>query len=202
VLRGDDLVFATTAGKCLADGFLAYLPWALLHAPAERRQYWPGEVVRGASGIDLCRILIECIQSFEPEPGHREVGLRLRALGQYLTELGAQATAEFEAFVRGRLARSNDVLISLLEERLQASGELPEFWANDVKRYLAILRQAAAREDYCVPLELVVGRSRTQARELTRRLVFRFGQLLRWWPEMVEVAGRLRSGGERLARPV
>ena len=202
VFRGQDLIFATTAEKCLAESFLAYLPWALLHAPLEHRKFWPGEVVRGGSGIDLCRILIECIQSFEPGAVQRDVGLRLRGLGQYLTEHGTQPTAKFEAFLRERLARSNDRLISLLEGRLQSSGGLPEFWANDVKKYLAILRQASAREDYCIPLDLVVGRSRTETRELTRRLVFKFGQLLYSWPEMVEAAGRLRSGGERLAQPV
>ena len=200
VLRGQDLIFATTAQKCLADGFLAHLPWALLHAPVEHRQYWHGEVVRSASGVDFCRIMVECIQAFEPGRGQREAGSRLQALGQYLTELGAEPAAEFEAFVRERLQRSNELLISLLEDRLRASGALPEFWANDVKKYLAILCQSAA-EDYCLPLDLCVGRNRMETRA-DSALVFRFGQLLTWWPVMVKAAERLQSGGERLARPV
>jgi len=202
VRRGHDKIFGITLWRCFEDGYFAHLPWALLHAPVENRRYWPGEIIRSASGFDMDKVIIECVKSFEFGPGKRDGKERLHALGKHLMELGSLPLEDFEEFVRIQAWHTNSSFISMMENHLRRRGESPDYWANDVKKYIDILRRSMTREDYWVPLDLLDGRSVDEARELAQRLVLKFGQLLHWWPEMVEVARGLRSHGQRLANPV
>ena len=64
------------------------------------------------------------------------------------------------------------------------------------------MRMAFTKADYVVPTDLRGNRSLEQARKLSRELVFKFGQLLYCWPDIVAVARSLRTKGEGLATPV
>jgi hypothetical protein len=116
--------------------------------------------------------------------------------------LGALPEGEFDEVARAAVRRELDALVVHLEEQLTARGRLPDYWAGDAQRCVAVLREARARQDVHVPLDLLYGRAPEEARRLTRRLVEMFGRLLYWWPELFETARRLRAQGQRLAQPV
>ena len=200
VQRGQDIIFGTTLWMCFEDSYFGHLPYALLHAPVQYRQFWPGEIFRSASGFDTTKLMIACIQSFEFGSGKTSGKERLQALGRYLMELGSMSLRDFEEFASIQARGMNTSFISMMEERLRVCGESPEFWANDVKRYLGLLQKALTREDYWVPLDLIDGRSVDEARELSQRLVRKFGELLYWWPHIVEAARGLRAQGKTLAQ--
>jgi hypothetical protein len=117
-------------------------------------------------------------------------------------ELGGLQPPDFEAFVRTQLRRTSQALLGQMDAHLQTQASRPAYWADDARQYQAALRGALAREDYDVPLDLLQGRDPDQARRLARRLVLRFGQLLYWWPDMVQAARRLHVQGHTLASPV
>lgn len=75
----------------------------------------------------------------------------------------------------------------------------PDFWARDVTRHIQALRAAMRQDESFLPEDLTRDRSTDGARELTQRLALKFGQLLCWWPAMVETARELRDRGNRLA---
>jgi hypothetical protein len=200
--RGQDVIFGLTVWHCLADSCFGHLPWALLHAPEEHRRFWPGEIFRSAAGFDLDKLMIGCIQACTFGPEVRTGKARMRALGQYLVELGSVPLADFDTYLRLQAEQTMGACIALTEQHLQMCGEAPAFWANDVRKYIAFVRQALTRPDYCIPLDLLNERSPEEAQRLAQRLVYRFGQLLSWWPTIVEVAQDLRKRGQRLAQPV
>ncbi len=202
VRRGMDKIFGITLWKCFDEAYFCHLPQALLHAPAKDRRFWPGEITRSASGFDIDKVIIECIKSLEFGPGKKDGKERLRALGKHLMELGSILLADFEEFVKTQAWKTNSQFISLMEEHLCLHGESPDYWSNDIKKYISILCQSMVRKDYWVPLDLLEGRTIDEVRELTQRLVFNYGQLLYWWPEIVEVSKNLRTQGQRLAKPV
>ena len=176
--RGLDILFGINLWKCFEDGYLGHVPYALLHAPAENRRFWPGEIFRSASGYDIDKMMIDCIKSFEFGPAKVDERERLCALGNYLMELGSISIRDFEEFLRVQAWRTVSVFINLMEDRLSKCGASPEYWANDVRRYIKILRESAARKDYCIPLDLMQQRSASEAQELSQKLIFKFGQLL------------------------
>ncbi len=207
VKRGEGIIFGTTLWKCFADSYFGHLPLALLHAPVEARRFWAGEIFRSASGIDTARLIIEGIKSSDfnsSDFNNANLDGResLRSLGEHLITLGSMSPKDFNEFVRLRLWRTNGEFIALLEGRLQMKGEAPDFWARDVKKYLAILRESQMREDYGVPLDLTAGRDVSEARQLAQRLVYKFGQLLFTWTDIVEATRDMRLRGRRLAQPI
>jgi FkbH-like protein len=200
--RGQDVIFGLTVWRCLTESFFGHVPWTLLHAPVENRAFWPGEIFRSASGFDIDKLIIACVTGYAFGPAATTGADRLRAMGRYLEEVGNLPGAEFEEFLRLQAWQTTSAHIALTEEHLQTWGEAPAFWVNDVRKYLDMLRRALMRPDYCLPLDLLDGRSVEETRLLAQRLVRRFGQLLSWWPEMTAATKQLRAQGQRLALPV
>lgn len=200
--RGQDVIFGLTVWRCFTESFFGHVPWTFLHAPVENRAFWPGEIFRSASGFDIDKLIIACVTGYAFGPAVTTGAYRLRAMGRYLEEVGNLPYGEFEAFLRLQTWQTTSAYIALTEEHLRTWEEAPAFWVNDVRKYLEMLRQALMRSDYCLPLDLLDGRSVEDTRLLAQRLVRGFGQLLSWWPEMTEVTKSLRAQGQRLALPV
>lgn len=199
VQRGEDIVFGATLQHGFGDRCFGHVPWALLHAPVPPRRFWPGEMVRTASGFDTAKLILACMPASEEGAA---TGRGLVVLGAHFIELGKLPSRDFDEYLRRRMRRINDGFAEQLEQRLHECEGAPEYWANDVRRYVALLREATQRPDYCVPLDLVDGRGRGEARVLAQRLVLRFGELLTWWPHMMEVATELRARDTSLATAV
>lgn len=198
VRRGQDMIFGLTTWRCWPDSVFGHLPWALLHAPVEARRFWPGELFRSASGSDVAKLLIACMQSCDFGPGQREGYARLQALGRHLMDIGGMPLHDFEVFVHMHTWQSNSTFIALMEEHLHVHRESPTYWATDVRKYITMLRQALMHKDYWVPLDLVDGKNLDATKQLAQRIVYRFGQLLFWWPALVQATRELRSLGCRL----
>jgi len=202
VRRGQDMVFGLTVWRCWEESVCGHVSHALLHAPIESRRFSPGELFRSAGGSDTAKLLISCIQSCDFGPGYRDGPSRARELGRHLLQVGGMPLEDFEEFVRLQTCRTNNTFIALMEEHLQAYQQSPAFWATDLRRYIDTLRQASMRTEYWIPLDLVDGRSSDDTRRTAQCIVRKFGQLLIWWPDIVEVARELRAEGQRLATPI
>ncbi len=199
--RGSDYVFAMILSKCANNACFAHLPSAILHTPVESRRFWPGEVLRSASGIDIAEMMSLLIRSFQAQPAATP-GERMRQLGEYLEEIGQLPAEEFEVHLRYELAQQTALVIAELERRLQQYESDRPYWAKDVRAYAAGLRENVVGEYSVIPLDLLYGRTPEEARWLARRLVVNFAHILRWWPELVSVAKKLRKEGRPLARSV
>jgi hypothetical protein len=202
VSRGADYIYGMTLSRCFDDCYFAHLPWMLFHQPVEFRSFWPGEVVRSASGIDFNILVSTLINQCEFGPSKKSGGEKLRRLGQFFESLGALPPRELEEYIRAQITRRASLIISALMNRLDEYGEALEFWATDVRQYIGILRQSIVKEEYSLPLEILYGRSVPEARDLIRRLIRNFGKLLSEWPDIVEAARSLRAQGHSLARPI
>jgi amino acid adenylation domain-containing protein len=200
--RGSDAIFGTMLGSCFDDSYFAYLPWGLLHSPIEPRAFWPGEIVRSATGINITLMLTILIRSFVPGARVHDGADGLRRLGQHMEQLASLPEAEFEEFLRLQIWQAASAQLAGLEALLDERGAAPDYWANDLKTYMNLLRQSLNNRELAMPLELLPGRSPSEARALRQRLTGTFGQLFAWWPAIMETARSLRAQGDRLARPL
>jgi hypothetical protein len=192
--RGQDNVFGASVSLCFPGALFGHLPWALVHAPVEARRFWPGEMTRSAAGVDLGRVVLECLRSVDPG-AVASPAARMAALGGHLVALGALPQPDFDAFVRARLRASGGAFLAWLDERLAAERGAPAWWAADVAAYRSALAEAIERPDYGVPLDL----RGPDAAARCRALVGRFGALLAAWPDVVGAAAELRRAGHGLA---
>ncbi|HEY7419366.1 MAG TPA: hypothetical protein VH593_29550, partial [Ktedonobacteraceae bacterium] len=119
---------------------------------------------------------------------------RVCKLGRHLQELGRLSPASFEEFVRLHVWRTMSTMIEELEEQRRSRGKPPPaFWLQDVRALIAQTRQGALTP--VAELYTLAGGSQSM-----QHLLVQLGQMLQYWPVMVETARRLRSEGYRLAQ--
>ena len=77
----------------------------------------------------------------------------------------------------------------------------PDSWKADVEQCIHAARESLL-EDHIVPDDLIQECPPDQALGVMQRLVFRFGELLEFWPDMWEAARNLKENGRTLAVPL
>jgi hypothetical protein len=200
VQRNQDGVFGAVLRAC-GGGFLGLLPWVLPHCPPEPRRADPETVWQRAARPHTGHLVQLLVGAFSASPGVRSFADRLRALGIALEELGSAPLGEFEEHVRLHVWNALSRPAGQLEAHLKHFGGQPGYWADDVRRALAGLREGLAGPEYARPWDLADAFGAERARELLPRLIRRYGRLLRAWPALVEAARRLRDRGVRPATP-
>jgi len=202
VERNSDGLFGLMVHRYVNGSHVAFLPWTLLHTPEPHRSFDRDEAWTEAAGINIADILIASILSHNAGDESESDEARLTRLGRYFRDLGSLTPADFWAFVGTTQQIRTLAATTLLETHLREHAAAPVFWADDVKRMIATLRETATRGDYVVPRDLREGRDESRARVLTRELVSRYGELLEAWPALVESARRLHAKGRRVSEPV
>ncbi len=202
VLRGVDGIFSATFGRCYEYGYVADIPYAILHAPRRPNTYDHNAVLESARGITMNALVVTCLNSHQFWPSLNDTAERMRTLGRHLVQVGSMKLRDFEEFIRMHLLREHANAMVNLEQDLADYGNAPAYWAHDVKEYLAEWRTSLLKPDYIVPRDLREARGLEQARESSRQLMSQFGTLLLNWPDIVQLAHQLRARGERLAKPV
>jgi hypothetical protein len=196
VLRNQDSVFGITLVKAFDTAYFCHLPWALLHAPSEARRYTPAT---GSAHCGMSDILRYCIKTFETSFGFMPAEERLRAMGRHLMNFGAVPQGDFEEFIQIQFWDQSSGTLNRAEELLQQYEYSPDFWANDLESYANNLRGALLAKESIVPFDL---KDSEAPLKLTQQLIYQFGELLHWWPEIIKATKQLRRDGCRIATAV
>ena len=210
VLWGEDRLYGLTLQLAFPTARAGHLPWVALHDPLEQRSFWPGEMVRSASGIDHSRLLASLLADFVPDP-RQEPADGLRRLGAFLQDLGHLEPGAFDELARRKVRDRAEAFAAGLEARLadwreqEAAGDRLEggaLWADDVRRYLDLLRRHLADPNFVLPLDLLYHREPAEARSLAQRLFVHHGRTLAVWPDLFDVVRGLKERGRTLAEVV
>jgi hypothetical protein len=197
--RNQDGVFAVLLRTCFAGGYIGLVPWMVHHQAPAPRVISPEEFWRSATQVTTGQILHALVSSFSPGPHKKDRCKNLQALGRSLEEWGSAAPADFEELVSLLLWNQASRRMGQLESQLRAANGQPAFWADDVRRYLAAMREALADRKYAVPHDLADMITSRQAPGFLQHLVRRFGRFLQIWPNMVVAAKELRGSGHSVA---
>jgi hypothetical protein len=199
VLRNQDSIFGITLVKVFDSAYICHLPWALLHDPSGPRGYTPAHTSPSCSMSDVLRY---CIRAFETSFGFLPAEERLGAMGKHLMNFGAMPQSDFEEFIQIQFWEQTSKLINMAEELLQNYEYSPDFWADDLQSYSESLKEVLLSRESIIPFDLK-GQTNTEALlSLTQQLIYRFGELLHWWPEIVKSTKQLRRSGRRIATAV
>jgi hypothetical protein len=152
-----------------------------------------------APQITTGQILHALVGSFFPGPHKSDRRKNLLALGRSLEEWGSAAPHDFEELLRMLLWNQASRSMGHLESQLREAQGQPGFWADELRRLLAAMREALADRKYAVPSDLAELINRRAAPGFFQHLVRRFGRFLQVWPQIVAAAKDLRARGHRLA---
>ncbi len=200
VQRNQDGIFATILRACFEDGYIGHLPLAVVHDPKETRKFSPEAIRSWAPRIS--DIIILLVQSFEAGPGIRDPEAKIEELGRYLVELGSMRSSEFEEFIKIKWLAQLSQYIDYLEGTLAIYNYAPDYWAEDVAAHIETVRAQSISDALIMPSDLLEGRSEEESKKLFQKLVYKFGELLIWWPEIVRLAKMLRAEGKGLLTQV
>ncbi|WP_201379552.1 hypothetical protein [Ktedonobacter sp. SOSP1-85] len=187
--RGEDAIFGEMLTLCFLNTYTVHLPWTLVHSPLQVRSYTPSPILN----VGFPDWILACIGLFEPKFVSSPVD-RLYKLGQFVEEIGCLPKASFTEFAHHLLWEGRGVFVARLEERLIRDQEnLPAFWRRDVEKFFKKMHQSAL-----LPIEQLFQVNPV----LIQHASVQFGQLLKWWPQIVEAARQLHADGYRLAQPI
>jgi len=189
VLRGEDLIFGAIVGACWQDALFAHLPCALAHRPMEPRRASLDRLWDPEPAMSFYGVLLGVLRLTLPAPNLAATGEdRMRRLGRALRELSALREADLLAMIREILIENIARQVGRLEELLRTSQGSPDYWANNLGRYIAHQLQVVQNPDLPIPRELA--RTREPAQEL-KVLIDAYGRLIEAWPEIFAAARQL-----------
>ncbi len=197
--RNEDGVFAAVLRAAVADGMVGHLPLAVLHDPPGARSFPEGALRTWAPRISDTVIMLLEDRSQNALPQSRAEGLA--RTGAYLKDVAALAAADFSLYLRDRWMHGLSAYIEHLEDLLRIYSESPDHWAADVRAHIDSVIDALTTPGGLVPIDLRSGRSPDEAMELCRAMVREYGELLVWWPAIVEAARGLREAGLGMLPP-
>ena len=200
--RGSDVVFGWTTWHGIHHSLFGHIPWAMLHAPQNPREFHQGEMSRTASAFDIGKVLFTCFEMFQWNSHQGDSGQWLMTLGNFLKDISQLSPVQFDEFMRVGALRYNSRFERMMEKRLADSHAMPKYWAQDLEQYLTLLRKSELRRDYWVPLDIAMGSSLATAKKLTPKTLSQFGELLCWWPAIRDAAHTLKIQGQLLGIPL
>jgi hypothetical protein len=106
------------------------------------------------------------------------------------------APDDFDEYIRFLLWQQAGQRVAHREALLRQYGEQPEFWADDLRRENEVSLAALAQPDYAEPIDLLESLRGPERLRAAQSLIRRYGELVSWWPLIVERAKVLaaRSG--------
>jgi len=199
VYRNEDGVFGRVLSQCFPNGYAAYLPFVLRHVPNERRPEPPSDM----ACVRFSQIVLACLSMW---PGGA-IGLtdsgRMRSIGQHLMEIGSLPIDDFFDFLRVPLRNGAAATIGVCEHLLSTYSPPPrDPWGEDLKRSIRQIQRGMVGRERAVPTDFVEDYPGASAGEATSELVRRYGELLYWWPVIVDRAKTLSAEGRTLAHEI
>jgi hypothetical protein len=196
---GDDelKVFSATLKRCTTNAFHAHLPWAIL----QDRQRHPPNGSSAPMGVRFCDVVTAIICSCEPSIAGIDQSKRLAWLGSCLSELAELPSPQFSATVQDLVRRQTFARVAQLD-RLVHDSTLPEYSRMELRRQVHVMLHGIRNPQYFIPCDLLRGGSQGEPAEYLRRLVYRLGKLLEWWPALITTSRHLANQGVFAAQPV
>ena len=201
VRRNSDGVFGRLLRSCFEPALFAHVPVAILHDPPPGRRYSPGAIWKESASVYLSGVVLRVIDGFSFGPVTDGVR-RMRMLGRYLIDVASSDATGFQDFLRRNAWEAATQTLENLERAISTFGRAPDYWAADCDRCAEHLTRALTTPDYGLPLDLREKRTREECCALTQRLLYRYGELLIAWPDIVEAAQVLRRRGVAVSHPV
>jgi hypothetical protein len=187
--RGEDRVFGHTLNQCMGSCYFGYLPWALVHAPSSGRSSHPD----GVATVRISDLVCACISTWICTNHWLPVADHMRALGRHLIEMGSAEPDGFREGLRMLMLKQASRRTTHEEGLLRQYGKQPEYWAAELRKNIETRLMAAVKSDYMVPVDLPQHLPKEELLGQAQDLIRRYGELLLWWPAIVEQAKALAA---------
>jgi hypothetical protein len=187
--RSEDGIFGHMLARCRDGACTGHVPLALLHDRPEARGF--GDVVT----IRMSDLILGALGSCAISIADTSCAERLGRFGKHLVFLGSLEDDAFREWARPAMFARASGIAKSAEAALMREYCYPDYWADDLSRTIERFSKAALDPDYAVPEELRGEGAALSGLGAARTIMRQFGELLCWWPEIVERTRRLAERG-------
>jgi hypothetical protein len=179
--RGEDLVMAHILMKCSPHSMLSHIPYAIYHAPTEKRLFSRGEMLRSVP-IDISSLILTIVAGYSRSTN--DFNSALINIGQLLIDLSCLPHSRFLTRIREYGVQNARNKISYLTAGLDLKPFLAPTYKNDLERLISGLLKYCERPEIGIPIEFLYGRDLSDAGVVVRKIISLFGRLLLAWPSI------------------
>lgn len=198
IYRNEDGVWSKTLADCFPDRVMCYLPWAVVHRRRRDQSVSAKCDVETICRLRMCDIVCAAMASFAGEYTSNSAD-NLQRLGKHFIDLGSCALREFERYITVQVWIQRKEYVRRLQTLLSCYDGQPQFWAADVESEIVGTNQSCVDGGYIIPRELFCNTAVEEQRQKMQRLILRFGDLLYYWPNLIDGGQTLRRRGRTLA---
>ena len=191
--RGEDGIFAEMLARCREGACTGHVPLTLLHDRPAGRVY--GDVAT----LRMSHLIAGGLHSCSMSVAERSCSDRMSYIGKHLIFLASLAEEEFRQWVRTTICRRASSIAKAAHLALMREYSEPEYWAEDLSQTTDRLLAVALDPTCTVPEELRPGGG-TGGLGAAREIIRLFGELLRWWPAIVERTRELAEKGMQIGQ--
>ncbi len=185
----EDGLFGFCVVLCIPGAYTAHLPFVLPHCPNSARNYASNRW----KAIRMTDLIAACASKLAPDDESLSASQRMIALGRQLSELGSTGFSEFSSYVRVAVVELLQQTLNAQMTGLQESNELPSFYRAELEKDSHELSQTIDRADCWMPVDVQERYTPGEVPRAVRHLIFDFGRLLSYWPEIVAGAQQLAN---------
>lgn len=184
--RNEDVMLGVLLRTCYKEGLVGHLPWAVFHSPVEYRVF-PADAIQVIQ-TQLIELVSLLVHQYAPVPWAKSPLEQLQGLGAYFKGLGSLPIAEFEEFVQLKWVEEISQFVEYLERLLVMHDYTPDYWANDVETFIGRVKDFCNSGKIVLAKDISAGLSNEEAKVRLQTMVYRYGELLTWWPAVLEAA--------------
>lgn len=192
---GQDTLFGVILTECFSTYLIGHLPFAILHSPSDKNDIPLSDERYKIRSVSLANAVVACVNLFSPNLKHLDGEAKLTALGICLMELAKYDLDKFQYLLHSSILQAQGNYFEALDNYLEYFNGVPEYWASNIRDYLDRQRSIFIHPDYIVPESLKTGRTIDEARKVFQSLLYKFGQLLSEWSNIIRAAKELKLEG-------
>ena len=197
--RAEDGVFMRTLMRCHAQAWVGHLPVSAFHDPPDVRHYQAGDMAAGVARVVTADLVDAVISAASLAYSTSQISLK--ALGDFLMEIGSLSMSEYHDYVRQACWRCFHLCVSELQQQLKA-GDAAAFWVKAIQEQIDRVRSMITHGTFPTSKDLLPGATEEERRAADRQFIYDLGALYYHWCDIVEAARELHRKGRRLPEHV
>jgi hypothetical protein len=191
--RNEDRLWGELLGHTLYGSCYAYIPWALQHLPKETRNF-TGDHTREINLWGHDETISFCYKGVSLLPA-RPTAENLKKMGLHFKELSKLSPLDFRQRLKEQLWFCLGNKINLNLNFLNSEKKLPSFWKKDLLAQTNYIKDLSKNNIPLTNNEIIALRGIEQSEQLMQQILSQYGDLLIWWPDIIESAKEFKTKG-------
>jgi len=183
--RNQDGIFGSATITCIPNSFIGYVPWVVRHDSIPKREYKDGEVSIWRFRIsEMINLLLENFSRANILNNSLKDSERYEIVGKYLENFSKQEPDVFIESLRKLCVPRLDEYTNYLRRLIILKRDAVPQQLKDISDCIENIELTKRKDDFCIPEELLKIEDINESIKLAKSLIFKYGALLRFWPEI------------------